>query len=131
MKGGTPQNRYQEPFNELAATRLCGRILEPCDFVPYRLVNEGYLRWTSLCPCMEMPADQPRPFMRNLDRQVPRWVRGHLDWLSLDTLEGFTTDIEEVLEGNSLVATELNRIDAICTAVEGRIAGLRVLLSTR
>lgn len=52
VKGGTPVNRYQEPFNERIATRLCAKLLERRDFVPYELRNNGYLRWTSACPCM-------------------------------------------------------------------------------
>lgn len=51
-KGGHERNRHQEPFNEKIASRLCSRILEPGDYVPYELEVNGYLKYLSLCPNM-------------------------------------------------------------------------------
>lgn len=52
MKTGKPENLFQEPLNERIATLLCERILRPGEFVPYRLVENGYPRFVSTCPCM-------------------------------------------------------------------------------
>ena len=51
-KTGKAENLFQEPLNEAIATRLCERILQPGDFVPYELVENGYPHFISRCPCM-------------------------------------------------------------------------------
>lgn len=52
VKAGRPDNRFQEPFNELLVTELCERLLPAGDYVPYELRVEGYLKYYSACPCM-------------------------------------------------------------------------------
>lgn len=52
VKAGRPDNRFQEPFNELLVTDLCDRVLSEGEYVPYALRNEGYLKYYSVCPCM-------------------------------------------------------------------------------
>ena len=52
VKSGKPENLFQEPLNERVATLLCRRILTPGDYVPYELVQNGYPRYLSSCPCM-------------------------------------------------------------------------------
>lgn len=52
VKSGKAANLFQEPFNEYIATRLCSRILDASDYVPYELVHNGYPVYVSSCPCM-------------------------------------------------------------------------------
>ena len=52
VKTGKAENLFQEPLNETIATRLCERILQPGEYVPYELVENGYPRFISRCPCM-------------------------------------------------------------------------------
>lgn len=44
----------REPYNELLATRLCGRLLDPGEFVPYAL-EEHRGRACSACPTLAAP----------------------------------------------------------------------------
>jgi hypothetical protein len=49
VKAGSPENITQEPLNELIATRLYKRLLEPDDYVSYSLSKHGSY---SLCETM-------------------------------------------------------------------------------
>lgn len=50
LKGGTG-NENREPFNEVLATKLLGRLLAPEEFVPYEVVERGGRAYSS-CPNM-------------------------------------------------------------------------------
>lgn len=52
IKGGHPGHLWQEPFNELVASELCGRILDRGEFVSYDLDlgDAGAVSATSTCP---------------------------------------------------------------------------------
>lgn len=52
VKSGKPERLFQEPLNEHIATLLCARIMGEKDYVPYELVENGYPRLLSRCPCM-------------------------------------------------------------------------------
>lgn len=229
VKFGRADNRYQEPFNEVIATKLCGRLLDESDYVPYSLRDGGYLKWACACPCMVdantefVPAiqlhnshrrrndedlgafyiricrehgldvrldiekmlvvdfilanhdrhwnnfgvlmdsdsreflrtapifdtgeslwcdrefagrafsgyqmkqqDAYRPFMRDLDAQLPRY-RSDLSWFERDRLDGFSDDVASILSLNPLVANEPGRIEAVSAALEQRIDAVAAL----
>ena len=52
VKGGKPENRFQEPANELATTALCGLVLGKEDYVPYHVEGTSFPDYRSVCPCM-------------------------------------------------------------------------------
>ena len=52
VKSGKPESLFQEPLNERIATLLCARIMGEKDYVPYELMENGYPRLLSSCPCM-------------------------------------------------------------------------------
>lgn len=52
VKSGKQAHRMQEPFNEVAASALCARILDSGEFVTYSLEDGGFMKWTSLCETM-------------------------------------------------------------------------------
>lgn len=70
VKGGRA-TYFQQPFNEVVATRLCHRLGADC--VPYELeLGTGLAQWWSVCPCMaddrtmlvpayQLLVSQPRP----------------------------------------------------------------------
>ncbi len=52
VKSAKQANMFQEPLNEYMTTRLCERIFEPGDFVPYGLEPSSWPEYVSVCPCM-------------------------------------------------------------------------------
>ena len=64
--------------------------------------------------------DAYRPFMRDLDAQLPRYC-DDLSWFDRGRLDGFTDVVASTLSMNPLVAHDPGRIDAVCAAVERRI----------
>lgn len=57
LKSGKPGNLFMEPVNEVAASKVCGCLLEPDEYVPYRLVDNpaGIPAYLSSCPCFVAP----------------------------------------------------------------------------
>lgn len=74
--------------------------------------------------------DAYRPFMRKLDLQLERYGKD-LAWFDGDALFGFTDCIAAALEMNPLVKNDEGRIEAICAAVEKRIADVGKLAAKR
>ncbi len=56
LKGGSGIGR-QEPFNEVVATALHRRVLQPHEFVPYEL-RQLQDRWVSACECFVQPNEE-------------------------------------------------------------------------
>lgn len=52
VKSGKREHLMLEPYCESAATRVCERLLEPGEFVPYALLEPGNASALSACPCM-------------------------------------------------------------------------------
>lgn len=52
VKAGRANCRFQEPFNEVAATALCSRLMGAGEYVSYALEDNGFAKWTSVCPTM-------------------------------------------------------------------------------
>lgn len=52
VKAGRASCRYQEPFNEVAATALCARLMGAGEYVSYALEDNGFAKWASVCPTM-------------------------------------------------------------------------------
>jgi len=67
IKGGNSFNN-QEPFNELAATKLYERILEKEEFVPYELIKENDTFY-SACPTM-VSSDEELVSAYYIDRSI-------------------------------------------------------------
>lgn len=68
VKGGSVLN--QEPYNEAVATALFARLLEPHDYVPYRLQNSGGV---AVCLCEDFVGSCeeyiPAYYVRKVQRQ--------------------------------------------------------------
>ncbi len=53
VKSGKRTNMFVEPVCELLATKLCELVLEPGDYVPYRVETYQWpIEFVSVCPCM-------------------------------------------------------------------------------
>jgi hypothetical protein len=71
VKGGTKANGKQEPFNELIATKLYKRLLQPQEYVEYKVVKEDNIV-ASLCPNMLTPDTELIPAAQIFD-YYQRW----------------------------------------------------------